>query len=263
MEKINIFWTGGYDSTYRILELSHYFVEISPIYIRDRRKCEPQELNAIQQITKIIRSSKSTKCKLNDIRIYESWNIPQDETITLAWGKANAKFKSGSQYDWLARLMKAENIHVELGYEKSDSLSKFEIAIQALFIKKSYATMDNLTYYELDRSKINKDNQMLFDVFGNFIFPLPLFSMTKSQALERFKDWNHLDIVELTWFCHTPIHGKPCGKCHPCAQVMESGMNFRIPTISQIRYHLMYTSGYYTIKNRGMNFLRKIKKAIR
>ena len=57
---VEIFWTGGFDSTFRIVQLSRCNVTIQPYYISDNRKSEKNELKAIEQITNI----------LNDMRPY-------------------------------------------------------------------------------------------------------------------------------------------------------------------------------------------------
>lgn len=49
---VKIFWTGGWDSTYRMVELSQCDVIIQPIYCIDKgRKSSDIELNRIQMIT--------------------------------------------------------------------------------------------------------------------------------------------------------------------------------------------------------------------
>jgi hypothetical protein len=48
---IRILWTGGWDSTYRIIELSRQPVAIQPIYVYgDGRVSEPFERRAMQKI---------------------------------------------------------------------------------------------------------------------------------------------------------------------------------------------------------------------
>lgn len=39
-EVINVLWTGGYDSSFRIVQLSKNKVTIQPYYLSDNRKCE-------------------------------------------------------------------------------------------------------------------------------------------------------------------------------------------------------------------------------
>lgn len=44
------------------------------------------------------------------------------------------------------------------------------------------------------------------------------------------------DIMEETWFCHTPTKdGKPCGMCNPCKYTREEGLGRRGPNPSLYR----------------------------
>lgn len=55
MEKgtVNILWTGGWDSTFRVVELSRMEgITIQPVYVIDpNRKSVPYELRAMDNIT--------------------------------------------------------------------------------------------------------------------------------------------------------------------------------------------------------------------
>ena len=51
-------------------------------------------------------------------------------------------------------------------------------------------------------------------------------------------DNKYEDIMNLTWFCHTPIDGKPCGKCNPCRYTIEEGLRERFTRIALMRYYL-------------------------
>ena len=62
--KINILWTGGLDSTFRILELSKQEVTIQPYYLASVNPSTEHELNAIEDLTKIIKQRVETKCEL-------------------------------------------------------------------------------------------------------------------------------------------------------------------------------------------------------
>jgi hypothetical protein len=67
---VNILWTGGWDSTFRMLQLSTKDIIIQPFYIiDDNRVSRNFELNAIRTITEDIRNLASTQCTINDIII--------------------------------------------------------------------------------------------------------------------------------------------------------------------------------------------------
>jgi len=70
------------------------------------------------------------------------------------------------------------------------------------------------------------------------------------EHIARENGW--LDIMELSWFCHTPIDGKPCGLCGPCDDAMNTGMEWHLSEEAKKRY-----------KHRTFHLLvRKIKRKL-
>ena len=65
-----------------------------------------------------------------------------------------------------------------------------------------------------------------------------LFDMTKRhmQAEARLSGFD--DLMNLTWFCHRPRKGAPCGTCNPCIYTIEEGLGERVPLAGRVRYHL-------------------------
>ena len=57
-----LFWTGGFDSTFRLAELSRRPVKISPVYIvfQDRLAVTPLELKAHERILAYLKSRPET-----------------------------------------------------------------------------------------------------------------------------------------------------------------------------------------------------------
>lgn len=76
-EKIQILWTGGFDSTFRMVQLSRKDVIIEPHYVSDNRKSEQYELNAIAQITKVLTAKPETRCTILPL-VY----VPVEERIS-------------------------------------------------------------------------------------------------------------------------------------------------------------------------------------
>jgi len=46
-----------------------------------------------------------------------------------------------------------------------------------------------------------------------------------STAVERGFD----EAMSLTWFCHSPRRGRPCGLCPPCSVALAHDLGHRIP----------------------------------
>ena len=88
-------------------------------------------------------------------------------------------------------------------------------------------------YYVLDE-ELSSD--ALKTLFGAFRFPLA--TITKIEMKTGYADMGLSSIADKTWFCYTPIQGKPCGKCHPCQYTIEEGMKERFTTMALLRYQL-------------------------
>jgi hypothetical protein len=69
-------------------------------------------------------------------------------------------------------------------------------------------------------------------------FRLPLFDTTKREMRAQAREAGFDEIMSLTWFCHRPRHGQPCGTCNPCIYTIEEGLGERVPLAGRIRYWL-------------------------
>jgi hypothetical protein len=57
-------------------------------------------------------------------------------------------------------------------------------------------------------------------------FRFPLSQLTKAEMRKISEEHDFFDIMELTWFCHYPKHGLPCGKCRPCQIASLTGIRY-------------------------------------
>lgn len=89
-------------------------------------------------------------------------------------------------------------------------------------------------YYIIDIQQHKSD---ITTIFQNFHFPL--IDYTKLSMRDTYKEWDCEDIFNATWFCHTPINGKPCGICSPCRCTIKEGLSERFTKTALLRYHLL------------------------
>ncbi len=237
-EKVNILWTGGFDSTYRILQLSKMEVDVQPYYLCDKRKSEKNELKAISAITRDILNHPETKCLLHPLIKINVSEIEPDLSLTEAYKRLNATTRLGSQYDWLARFAKSVP-GLELSIEKSTTC-KVYICISK-YGKLLKIKNKKTTGYVIDRENSSAD---LITVFGNFRLPSPLHDTVKLEMVENYKEMGFEHSMGKTWFCHTPYKNEPCGVCNPCKSVLEEGLAFRMPPagINRYKFFLKYGS---------------------
>ena len=67
--------------------------------------------------------------------------------------------------------------------------------------------------------------------------PAPLPAEGRASLERAMRAMGVLDLMHLTWFCHTPVRQKPCGRCPPCIQAIEEGMRDRVSLRALGRYY--------------------------
>lgn len=227
MEIINILWTGGLDSTYRVSELCvKWSGIIQPYYIKAKeRNSAEYELNAIHKITGILRESFCTKAVLKDVIVIEESSILPDDNIKKARQVLSDKYALGSQYDFIARFLKQKRIEAEVGVMFTDrgKVSKCIGNADNRLIK---FRENGVSYYKTNPDVVSVESQA---IFGNMRFPSSLMNKTKVEEREGLLALGLEEVYKSTWFCHTPVRGLPCGRCNPCKDAIAEGMPERVP----------------------------------
>lgn len=224
---IEILWTGGFDSTYRIVQLSRMNVRIQPYYLSDNRQSEDMELSAIAKITEMLKSNNNTKCKFLPLKIVGKKERIFSKEITEAYKRIVKHDYLGSQYDWLGCFSTRHN-GIELLIHRNDKaitlINKYGI------LKK---VSDDITgnYYIVDCANSSDDINKLFRFYH-----LPLANITKLEMRNNYMEWGYSDVMNLTWFCFKPIKGKSCGCCNACIYAIEEGMEERFSADALDRY---------------------------
>ena len=228
-QHVNVLWTGGMDSSFTMIKLSRLNVEIQPYYLCDNRASESHELQAISQIAEDIRRHPETKCTILPLIKFKTADVELDASITNAYHKLELTTKIGSQYDWLARFAKSVE-KLELSLEKSENGKATACILKYGGIKR--VNEGELIYYVLDKQVSSQD---LIAVFGNLHFSLA-WDYTKKEEIDQFKQLGFEESLKKTWFCFTPINGKPCGVCSPCKAAIAEGLLWRFERDALIRY---------------------------
>ena len=230
METVNILWTGGLDSTYRIIELSKLPVTIQPYYILDHgRKSKKHELRAMDRISKEVKANPDTKAELLSVKTIHDSDIKTDSNITEAWKIINKKYQLGSQYDFLARFAKQYGLKLEVGLEASERSKAANTIKSETKLKKKTTSLTGggeHSVYQIITSSSSNEAVLLFE---NLLFPATLWHMSKLDEVEAYKNLGFGKTIYKTWFCHNPIFGLPCGHCNPCKDCLNEGMAFRVP----------------------------------
>jgi len=233
---VEIFWTGGYDSTFRVVQLSKKNIVIRSYYISDRRKSENYELSAIKEIAKILSERIDTKAIIEPITVInmEMRQEYERDIYKESWEKINENIYLGSQYVWLAGFAEKHK-GIELSVHKDD---KAIVAIEKYCnLKKIENNYVGDTY--VIGSNEEKENDLTIcikNIFKNFSFPLAEY--TKLQMRDMYIKNGYKEIMDCTWFCYRPIGGKPCGRCNPCMYTIEEGLKERFTKKALVMYTL-------------------------
>jgi len=239
--QVKILWTGGFDSSLRMAQLSKFNIAIQPYYLIDSkyRRSVKNELDAIAEITNDILAHPETKCTIMPLVKIEVSELQPDRKISEAYQRLRRKELIGSQYNWLARFAKT-NPGLELCIEPGISAKARNCILKLGEVIK---VLDgDISYFKIIKEKSDKD---IVTVFGDFHFPDPLFEITKLEMIDHYVRLGFRGTINKTWFCHNPVRDEPCGVCTPCKLVIEEGLAFRLSPAGLKRYETDVKFGNY------------------
>lgn len=220
---VDLLWTGGWDSTFRLLQLLLlHRVPVIPHYLEDRsRASTPTELRTMARIGDHLREAfPHTRPLLQPLRIASVDDIPRDPEIEAALREIRSRVFIGSQYAWLpAYCRQAAIAEIELGVHVDDK-------VQAI-LRPFAQEFEHPAGYRSMRVDPRHAGSAEFRVFRYFSFPL--FHIDKVGIGREAEARGWTGIMEMTWFCHTPVANRPCGICAPCVYTIEEGLAHRVP----------------------------------
>jgi hypothetical protein len=265
MADVTILWTGGWDSTFRILDLLvNHKATVKPFYLVDNDRAAAQlEIETMGKIRlQVEQEFPFTEGRLAPLEVFSRDDVPADPAISGAYRSLVARQHVGSQYDWLARFCAAKGISdIELSIDKDIKQRSVLTGARAALANAAVAVeTDYGVTYRLDPAQSESDG---YKVFRYFTFPL--FNTTKIEMGEKAKASGFFHILEGSWFCHFPINSQACGRCPPCRATIEKGMGHRLPAISRyIRYPLRKVEKKITLSlpESAVSKLKRIKAAL-
>jgi len=219
-EVVRIFWTGGWDSTFRLVQaILLEKRKVQPYYIIDSgRKSADAELKVMDSIKELmfLRYPVTKKLLLPTI-IANISDIKPNKIITDTYKTVLKEQALGSQYDFLARFCWQESLdNVEMSVEASSTSSAGKLLNSYIIEVKE----DNISYYQVDDSYEGTNAYILFRYYR-----FPILSITKLDIQKIVKKEGFDELMNLTLFCHNPRNQDsnyvPCGVCNPCIDVMK------------------------------------------
>jgi len=224
----NLLWTGGWDSTFQLLQLLLiYKCSVSPFYlIHEDRPSTGIEIKTMKDIKNyIIKNYPHTKELFFPTQFHGVGDILPNNDITSAYHLILKKCHIGSQYEWLSRFCKERRIkdmHLSVRNPFKSKENNLDEIFNNMLIRD---VVNSQSIYKLDPDNKNSN---IFILFKYFVLPIRMFTKVQMNEIALSKGWKN--IMDLTWFCQNPTYNeKPCGICTPCQQKINSGLEWRIP----------------------------------
>lgn len=227
---VNTLWTGGWDSTFRVLQLVLvHRATVQPHYIVDpERLSVRQELRALQEIREsLLGVDNSAAQRIRPTQLALLPEIEPDQEIHNQYAEMRSRFELSGQYEWLNRYAKQNQLtDLEMGFQRNDDAPHFE-SLRAHSAAAGAA--DGSDTWRL-RSDHGHPDLLLFERFS-----FPNLWLSKNEMAEFARIYGFLEILEKSWFCHYPVRETPCGACSVCRHVMDAGMPYRFTAMGRFR----------------------------
>lgn len=214
---VYLFWTGGYDSTFRLCQaLIDENKIVQPYYINYKidncktckleRRNRKQELKSINTILKMIKEQFPEKEQhILPIKLVDSINENLNITNEFYKKKLHNSHRKYNQYEAMARYSKQINKNIEIGTVGiiGDGNGKLPNDRWGIYLRQ-HIVNNNGHYVD-----VNKNSPIT-----NLRFPLAYLS--KSDMKDMAINGNYYNILSQSWSCWYPKNGQPCGRCNMC-----------------------------------------------
>ena len=233
---VNLLWTGGWDSTFRLLQLVWGKGEpVQPYYLIDpQRPSLAHEIKAMYGIQAAVAAARPEAGELiRSIHFRALDDLPPNRTISEQYRRMSVLAEPGIQYEWLARMAAAEGLtNLEIGFQAHAGQMSFWQAR----IRRGCAPIQDERGDDNYQMAANPDPPELA-MFGRFRFPI--VQCTKMDIHAWAVAHGCDKIMNLTWFCHRPRgQATPCGLCNPCKIAFKENRVNKFPLTSKMRYYV-------------------------
>tara|TARA_Y100001970_G_scaffold293005_1_gene437154 strand:- start:7314 stop:8765 length:1452 start_codon:yes stop_codon:yes gene_type:complete len=217
-----IYWTGGFDSTFRICEmLINEHKTVQPLYITFNldnsckgldcknklwlRRNKLQEINAMNNIR-----NKLFELFPNTVNLFLPTIYIEEDVGDTHFNQAfNHKFYSNNLWP------KKRKVHQYYFLSKYADFNKIKIDTGVLGIHRNSKFY---SYLNKNLIKVN-NNWIIRNDYGPISYlNFPLFNRTKNMLYNKSQKYGYDVILNHTWSCWFPKKGKPCGKCPMCRE---------------------------------------------
>jgi hypothetical protein len=223
-EPVQLFWTGGWDSTFRLLQLLlDLRLPVAPVYLVDETRVATQvEFDTMDRIrAALFETHPHTRDLLLPTHVSRVADIAPDARIDGGYARLACHYGMGNQYAWLARYCRQHALQgIELSAECA--LHGAGVMLQANIVP--MIAPQGFPTFHIPADAPDADSALVFGAFG-----LPLVRTTRQQMLAQSQREGWMRLMRMTWFCHRPTRaGTPCGVCNPCLTSIKQGFGWRV-----------------------------------
>jgi hypothetical protein len=221
----HVFWTGGLDSTYRVIFLLlNTELPVRPHYIIRHEESTGSEIDAMNDIRRAFaRKYPESESRFLPTMYVNEDLIPSSEEIDEEIEKLRKEVRVHEQYQILANYCRAHNIEkIDLTYERDITQDEDSINVSDYFgVNPALKSFHN-----------------------------PHKKHTKKEYFKLAKKEGWDDLLKMTFFCRRPkLAAVPCGMCGPCTDAVANGVGFRLPLRSRIKARIVIPFRNYYRKN--------------
>lgn len=215
MERVRLLWTGGWDSSFRLLQLT--LVEgrpVQPVYVvNPERDSMLLEIRAMETIRDAVLERTGDRELIAPTRLVVRTQFPPSRELVERYEAIKGQVHIGTQYLYLAAVVEANGWQgIELSME---SYPAARSELQKLIFD--------------DRWQLNDSRAA--ELFRCFSFPV--LRLSKEDMAREAERQGFRDLLSASWFCHTPVGGRPCGTCRPCSLAYDPQVRFASPLVAR------------------------------
>ena len=229
-DKVEILWTGGYDSTFMLFLLAYnYNVKIQPYYLDMDRNIRDREVKAIKKIFSFIKNDKLVRDKVLSPKFIDSKYFVTENDVENAFNVyKESPYLLGSQIMYLAQFAKKHK-GICFGQQRYSSVPGH---MWKLLTELGHMEFNDKIGY----LKKEKSEPFVYTLFGNFT--LPIITYSNLMMAKMIKEWGLEEVFANVTWCYQPVHEKPCGVCYPCRIKISQGLTYLFDDEALKRNHV-------------------------
>ena len=247
---VKLLWTGGWDSTFRLLQLVLvHGKRVQPCYLIDAgRRSLGIEIRTMDRLKRhLIRGHPHARGLILPTRYAHVTDLKPDRVITEAYRAVHEATAVAPQSEWLALYC------LENGIESIEQCAHRGSSVDRTI--RSLVTLCNegaSPAHRMDDAHSARPEHRLFRSFR-----FPLFDIDKMQMMEIAREAGWMALLSRTWFCLRPRRRRtPCGHCVSCRLTIRQGMGWRIPWRNRVLGRLYLALRIKPIRRRAGRLLR-------